>query len=71
MVSDAAKLAVVQDTLPLIFSYLHQGMEQFDESLVFSMQSVPPNVDVDVPYLLPTPPTVIEGVMKPASSLLE
>lgn len=62
--TDAAALAVLQGTLLLSFAYHQTGMESFSESLISAGQTVPPNVTVDVPALLPSPPTVRDGTTK-------
>lgn len=62
-------MAVVQGLINLNFAYSQDGMVDFAESIVSAGQSVPPNTDVDIPYLLTSPPTVRNGVTKLAKRL--
>lgn len=57
--------------IPLNFEYLYPGIISFGKSLVISGQAPTPNTDVDIPYLLPSPPTIREGVPKLAGSFRE
>lgn len=59
---DAAVPSVVHVTLTLSCAYRNTGMDSFAEALVSDGQTVPPNVTMDVTALLPSPPTVLEGV---------
>lgn len=70
-VTYAAVFSVVLGTLSLNFLYRHDGMLRFAESLVTAGQSLPPNVEVDVAALFPSPPTVRDGVTKLSSRLRE
>lgn len=60
-VTNAALFSVVQVILPLSFSSRQIRMVSFAEALVTASRTVAPNVPVDVPALIPSPPTVREG----------
>lgn len=66
---NASVMDVVQGLLPLSFAYLQDGMVAFASSLVRAGQEVPPSTNVNIPYLLPSPPTVREGVSRLATRL--
>lgn len=68
-VTEASVLAVVHGMLPLNFAYRHEGMLMFAEALVSAGQSIPPNKSVDIAYMLPSPPTVRDGVRELATRL--